>query len=351
MARKLDLSLTAERFSPAWWLGAARNLFWVAVITLLIWVYADLEMSEPREFTATLRLMLGRAQQTVIVGDTDTAVTFSAKGSKRAMAQFERWLADNDETLEIDVSGYQAGFYSIPSVQILSQSPDIIEHGLEVETAAPTALEFRIDPLESHKVRVQFDHVGATLAEGTGIDPREVTVTAAVSDWERIRQQGGEPEVRTSREDLSMVPPGQEETRRLPLVAAIGDVRVQLSHKTVTVTFRVVQRTETITMAVPVGIHSPVEWTTNGTWSEYVLQKKDADIPWRPEITISGARKDLERLSGEDVRAFIVLTEDDKEPVESWLQRAVEVRFPPELRLQLVGERPTVQFKLVRRGE
>jgi len=351
MVRKRELSLTAERFSPAWWLEGARNFFWVAVITLLIWVYADLEMAEPREFTATLRLMLGKAQQTVIVGDTDTAVTFSVKGSKRAMAQFERWLTDNDEMLEIDVSGYDPGFYSMPAVQILSQSPDITKHGLEVQAAAPAALKFQIDRLESRKAPVRFDHVGATLAEGTGIDPHEVTVTIATSDWQRIDLQTDQPEILTTRRDLSTVRPGREETIQLPLVPSIGTVPVQLSHKAVTVTFQVVQREGRITMAVPVSILSPVEWTTDGTWSEYVLQKKDPDIPWRAEITVTGAKKDLEQLGPEDVRALVVLTDDDREPVASWLERAVEVRFPPELQLQLVGERPTVQFKLVRRGE
>lgn len=351
MARKRESLLTAERFSLAWWFAWARNLFWVAVITVLIWVYADLEMSEPREFTATLRLTLGKTQQTVIVGDTDTAVTFSAKGSRRAMAQFERWLADNDEIIEIDVSGYPPGFYAMPVVQLLNQSPDIDQHGLVAQTAAPGTLEFTVDRLEARLVPVVFDSVGATLTDGTTIDPHEVTVTVAASDWKRIDEQPGLPEIRTVREDLSTVRPGQEETRRFRLVATIGDVLVQLSDKSVAVTFEVVQRTETLTMSVPVEIRSPLGWATGDTWTKYVLQKKDADVPWRPEITVTGPKKDLEQLSPEDIQAFIVLTDDDKEPVESWLQREVQVLFPTELQLRLVGEKPTVQFKLVPRQE
>ncbi len=349
MARKRNLSLTAERFSPAWWLGSARNFFWVAVITLMIWVYADLEMSEPREFTATLRLTLSKAQQTVIVGDTDAAVTFSAKGSRRAMAQFERWLVDNDEIIEIDLSAYAPSFYSIPVVQLLNQAPDIVQQGLEVRTATPTALEFTVGKLESRQVRVVFNSTGATLAEGAAIEPHEVTVTAAASEWRRIDEQGEPLEVQTAREDLSLVRPGQAGTRRVSLVSAIGGVPVELSEGAVTVTFRILQQNEEITRAVPVRIISPVSWATDDTWQEYVLLKKDATVPWRPEITISGARTDLEKLRVEDIYAFIELTEDDKAPVESWLQRAVEVQLPPQLQLEVVGEMPTVQFKLVRR--
>ncbi len=350
MARKRDFSLSAKRFSLAWWLSGARNFFWVAVITLLIWVYADLEMSEPREFTATLRLTMSKAQQTIIVGDADTAVTFSVKGSRRALAQFERWLTDNDAVIEIDVSEYSPENYAIPVVKILNDAPEIIRHGLEVQTAAPTTLEFQVDRLESREVRVEFDYDGATLAGDAEIDPPTVTVTAAASDWRQISRLPEEPEIRTAYQDLSMVPPGNEE-RRLTLVASIGDVPVQLSPQTVTVKFQVVQPTDTRTINVPVRILSPVEWATDGTWVEYVLQKKHTDIPWRVEITIAGPKDDLRELRPEDVHAFIVLKDGDKDALESWLERTVQVQLPAHLKLRVVGEMPSFEFKLVRREE
>jgi len=351
MVRKQESLLSADRYSLSWWLGGARNFFWVAVITLLIWVYADLEMSEPREFTATVRLTMSKAQQTVIVGQTDTAVTFSTKGSRRALAQFKRWLTDNDEVIEIDVSNYEPGTYSLPVVQILNQTPEIANSGLEAHAAAPSTLKFLVDRLETLELPVELDYVGATLAEGVEIDPQTVSVTAPENDWQRIRQQQEELVVHTVREELSFVRPGQTETRRVALVASIGGVPVQLNPKAVTIAFTVAQRTETLTISVTVQIVSPVDWGTDGTWRDYVLQKKDGNIPWRPEITVTGGKQDLEQLRPEDVQAFVTLTDGDKEPVESWLQRPVEIRFPAGLSLQLVGERPTVQFKLVRRTE
>ena len=46
------------------------------------------------------------------------------------------------------------------------------------------------------------------------------------------------------------------------------------------------------------------------------------------------------------MQAFVVLTEDDKKPVESWLIRQIEVRLPRRLSLSLVGTNPSVSFKL-----
>jgi hypothetical protein len=50
------------------------------------------------------------------------------------------------------------------------------------------------------------------------------------------------------------------------------------------------------------------------------------------------------------VQAFVELSEDDKQPVESWLERQVQIRFPPDTQLQLAGEAPMLQFKMVKRN-
>ncbi|GAF98290.1 unnamed protein product, partial [marine sediment metagenome] len=45
----------------------------------------------------------------------------------------------------------------------------------------------------------------------------------------------------------------------------------------------------------------------------------------------------------------VVLTDTDKEPVSSWLEREVQIRLPRGLQIELTGQRPRVSFKLEKR--
>ena len=42
------------RFSLGWWLDTLRSVFFTALIAMLIWVYADMEFTEDRDFEATV---------------------------------------------------------------------------------------------------------------------------------------------------------------------------------------------------------------------------------------------------------------------------------------------------------
>ena len=112
----------------------------------------------------------------------------------------------------------------------------------------------------------------------------------------------------------------------------------------------ITQRTQTKQLLVSVGTISPPAWSWDGTWDKYKLQGEADSLEWRKEITIRGAKKDLDRIEAKDIDAYIELTEDDKEPV-SWLSRPLIVSFPPGLAVELVGDPPAVSFKLVERAE
>ena len=64
--RSRDYYMSEEpRFSRRWWLRGLRTLFWIALISVLIWLYADLEHSKEREFRATIRLNTGKSSSLV----------------------------------------------------------------------------------------------------------------------------------------------------------------------------------------------------------------------------------------------------------------------------------------------
>lgn len=351
MAKGPDYISDVKRFSGWWWWARMRSVFWVTVVTALVWVYADMEISESREFVVAIRLVAGRANR-VVVRETNgqpLSITFLANGSRRSLDQFGRWLWENPRPITCDLTSYDLGGHEIPVTELLNQAPDIVQRGLTVQQTTPDRIAFRIDALLTRELAVTLDVTGG-LADQVQIDPAKVTVTAAQSAWEHIDQAGDEPVIKTVRQDLSKYAAGQPVTISVPLVAGIADQSVQVDPKTVSVTLTVSQLTETKTFSIIVRLLHPVEWAADTTWREYELQRQDP-LAWRMDITITGAKKDLDQLRPEDVHAFVELTEADKQPVDSWLDRAVRIRLPEGLQLRLVGQPPSVKFKLVKRTD
>jgi len=348
MARTKDYAPEVKRLSFAWWFGRGRNIFWVSVIAILIWVYADLEVSENRQFNVTLRLSTTTHMK--LLSESDIPVEFTAKASRRTLARFEQWLKEHNDVIEFDLSDYEPGEYKEPADKLLNRAPDIRDWGLTVQrTVMPPVIPILLDSIATREVPVELDASGGVI-DDQSINPQSVTVTAAASVWEKIDQGEIVPVIRTERQDLSQVPAGQSKTLTARLIPALDGYTVSLDPQTVSVTLTVSQRTDSRTISVDVGVVSPADWPADAVWADYRFVPKDP-LDWRVEIAVTGAKKDLDQLQGEDVAAFIELTDDDKRPVESWLERAVQVRFPPGMQLQLVGEPPTVQFKLEQRAE
>ena len=347
MARRLEYKPDAQRLSPTWWLARLRNIFWVFVITAMIWVYADLEVSELRQFTATLHLRAPKAGQIVLLTPAEMTVTFRAKGSRRSLEEFQRWLTDHDEVIEYDLSAYEPGEYKERTDRLLNGVDDLIRQGVSVQQAEPNPVVIHLDELVSREAPVRLDHVGGVLDGEPRRNPPRVTVTAAKSVWERIDQETEAPVIRTTRQDLSQRRAGEPVTFSAALVASVAGQTVQLDPQSVEVTLTVSQQTDQRTLTVNVRVISPPEWPSDGTWVEYELQRKDP-LAWRAEITVLGAKTDLDQLRVEDVLAFVELSQDDMQPVQSWSERQVQVRFPPGMQLQLAGQAPTLQFKMVK---
>ena len=349
MARRLKYKPDVARLSPAWWLARLWNVFWVTVVTLMIWVYADLEVSELRQFTATLRLRAPKAGQVVLLTPSEMTVTFWAKGSRHSLEEFQRWLTDQDEVIEYDLSAYKPGEYKERTDGLLNGIDDLIRQGVSVQQAEPSPVVIHLDELVSRLLPIRLVHVGGVLVGEPSLNPPAVSVTAAKSVWEQIDGQADAPVIRTTRQDLSQQRTGEPVTFTAALVASAGGQTVQIDPQSVEVTLTVSQQTDQRTITVNVRVISPPEWPTDGTWEQYELQRKDP-LAWRTEITVVGAKTDLDQLRPEDVQAFVELTEDDKQPVESWLDRQVQVRFPPDAQLRLAGQAPALQFKMVRRN-
>jgi len=130
------------------------------------------------------------------------------------------------------------------------------------------------------------------------------------------------------------------------MTANIEGIPVRPEQSSLTVTIEIRKFTDTKTIQVTVQVLTPYTWMEDGTWDKYKFTRETQQTTWVKEVEVTGAKEDLDRLQPEQVDAYIVLAEDDKKFVESWLTRAVKFRFPPDLKVELTGEVHIVKFKL-----
>ncbi|MDY6913742.1 MAG: hypothetical protein SVT52_04715 [Planctomycetota bacterium] len=344
------------RFSRRWWLTQGRNLFWVAVISILIWIYADIEKSETWDYSAKIRLNTEQAGNLMLLSEDNKAgvtfkevdVTFKVAGSSSNLYEFGRWLKSKAAILEHDVSVYGPSEtpHVIRAEQVLQRAGGLEKFGLTVNTISPSVIEVKLDRrIRVSDIPVQFDYIGATLDADPVVSPQQVDIFVAESLWKIIQKLTDKPVLKTRQVDLR----NEQTDKPLEVIPSIAGVAVEPETKTVQVAVRISQRIDTKSLRVAVGVVTPAGWGEDGTWAEYALVRKDP-LEWRPQITVRGTKKDLDQLRPEDIQAHVVLGDEDKKPVASWLERKVVIRFREQLKLELVGGNPTVKFKLQKRS-
>ncbi len=353
MTRQTFYTNEPKRFSRQWWSQQWRVWLWVVIITLLVWVYADMEMERPRDFQTLLELNTSGSGDVMLISDPTKRISFRLRGNRSNLDRFARLLSVQGGIIRYDISqSYGPGKHEVITRDVLSLVGQITQMGLTVVSASPRTISVNLDRQLRKDLPVELDYKGATLADKPQIDPPKIEITVAESRWRRIENLVGPnatPTLRTRTVDLSNIAPNGAVEVNAEIIPSIGNIPVEPRLEAVTATVRISQPTDTRTVTVTVSVTSPPTWSEpGGTWDEYLLKRKDP-LQWRKEIKISGPRTDLERLSTEDIRAYITLNDDDKKPVASWLSRKVNIRLPEGLNLRVVDEAPTVSFRLEKR--
>jgi len=345
-------STEAIRFSRQWWLETARTSFWVVIVTVLIWIYADMEFTQTDDIAMRIRLNTEGSKDAVMTSPAVSEVTFQIRGSRSDLDRFVKKF--RGVILQFDLStveGFGEDLEAIPSALVLQSLPEINELGLRVVSGNPATIKgIRIEKLETRELPIEFVFKGAELAE----TPKGVAkVRAPESVWSRIPPN---PVIRTVEKNLNSLTAGQKQDVTFQLISAIGAEAVKLIENEVTVNLEVVRRATAATETIPVTVRivTPAEWSEKGVWAEYKLVRKDR-IEWRPKITVTGPRKDIDILKTDKTKtvdAYIVLTDSDTDPIDSWSSRPVTLRFPSDLQIRLAPGQtePSVQFRLEKRA-
>ena len=338
-----------QRFSRQWWISGARNLLWVAVVTVLVWAYADMRFTDRRTLQTTIRLTaspgstLTLLKNDVPVESVTQRVEVKLEGSRERL---DRVQGQFGEPIDWDVSqDHGPGESDISLYDIVASTPAVVRNGLRVISTAPAFVTIRIARLVHEAVPVELSVRGADLVQQPKVPP--VTITVTEQQWEQILQAQPTPVLKTKEVDLANREAGKVIPLEFEIFPEIAGVPVKLDRNTVTVPVEIRQRTSRKNFVVTVRVLMLLDWSDA---AQYDLVKKDP-LEWRPQIIVTGSQTDLDKLDARDIDAYVVLREDDKKPMETWTTRAVIIRFPPGLQVQLAGDPPQVSFRLDKRTE
>ena len=346
-----------------WW-SAGATLFWVAVASVLVWVYADMEFTKTDEVALTIRLVARRSPDLVLLSkpaaDPDAKilreikakVVLELRGNRRGLDVFIG--KHNNEEVEHDVSKLlvPGDSQQISADKVVGESfrEDMEKMGLSLRSAS-TIEGIHVDRRIRKEVPVKFVFEGADLAK-TEIPP--VGVWARRAQWEKIRKvlgSGGRMELLTVKltvsKDLKGVVPGRATDVPVELTRKIAGVPVEPELSALTIPVTVEKFTDRKPFKVTVRFVIPYTWFEDGTWDAYKLVRETQQTTWVQGIEVTGPLADLQELEAEQSDAYILLKEDDKKKVESWLTRPVRFRVPPNLKVvTFTGKPPEVKFKL-----
>jgi hypothetical protein len=352
---KKSQSATVLRFSREWWIDSARIAFWVMIVTVLVWIYADMEHTRTADVAIKIRLNTAGSPDTVVTSKSPTTeVLFRIRGSRSDIERFKRKFSGDGNIVDFDLSGlpdFQTGLKKgIRADLALESVTEVRGLGLKIVSSSPTIIsDFKIEKLQSRELPIEFVFKGAELAETPAAT---VEVLAPESFWANA---GSKATIRTIEKDLSGLTAGKVQKVQFQLIPTLDAETVKLTSDTVTVSLQVVRRTAVASEAVSITVRivTPAEWIETDLWAKFKLVRRDP-IEWNTKINVTGPRKDIDILKTDKTKivdAYIVLTDSDTEPIDSWSSRKVTLRFPSGLQIQLASGQlePTVQFRLEKR--
>jgi hypothetical protein len=372
------------RFSRRWWLAASKDLFWVGIVTVLIWVYADMEFIDTQTVSATVRLLPAERDKVVLLDDrgeemaaVDVKLTFRATGSRTNLDRFKRVFSTPGPHFTFDVSeGREPGRQKVSAADILRTAPEREKLGIGVSSPSPREVEVDLDEVIRKPVPVHFEFEGAEPPA-----PEDVVVNVSRTKWERILKKTTDATriLKTEPVDLRAHDPGETVNVKAKIIPEIAGIAVTLEKPVLRLDFQMppeagpVMKTETL-HDVEVYLLMPQAWASDETWLKYAFQPKQK-TEWKIAVQVEGAADEINKLKAlydasverrkaylstatpQDlpppplaVHAYLALSGKDKKHMTTdWTDKLI-LQLPEGLKLKVVSKTPTVSYKIIERN-
>ena len=173
-------------FSRRWWGSVLRNSLWVVLITVLIWIYADIEFTDVREFHMTLRLHTGPDRDMILAERREVDMTVKVRGNRSGLDRFQEWLDRQGSVLRYDPSDtYGLGRHPISTAEVFTKFPAKATGGVTVLSCLPSQVDIDLVRAIRKVLPVKFAYTGATEANWEA-EPNRVIVRTSEEQWQRV---------------------------------------------------------------------------------------------------------------------------------------------------------------------
>ncbi len=311
-------------------------------ISLLIWIVADVSMSEKETIKVWISVKAAGADDMHVEKTESNQSTFEVDftGPKSAIAKLRQ---SAPLRVEIPITPRASGVYTLKLDSELSSDPNRFPDVIIQEVKPPT-MEYRVIRDKTMTMPIEVVHSELEYDTEPIVEPSEVSVTLSEIDLEAI-----DPESRRifldADEHLRTAERGKLLEKVVPLRPVVEGFSVHLDPEYVTLRAQIKEqfRVETLP-AVPIRIEASMD-----IFNAFDVEVRDAGAILTQTINIKAPAEIIERIrAGESkVHGVISLGADDKTNPDEF--RFVTPRFSLPTGVTLVGEPELIEFRLVSR--
>lgn len=329
-----------------------KTILLVAIITVLVWVFAEAESLTSKTVRAevALEVEIGstRVFELIDARAWRDRLDITLEGPTAAVADAESILR-RPIRLRPGMDGFPTdpGEQAVDLFTAMRAWPELRDKGVTISRVDPPTVRVRVDQLAEREIQITPDLPGSALEGTAEVKPRSARLFATEAEFKQLGS-GATAIARVSPESLGKLVPGRKEVISnvaLTLPDALAASRwARLEPKTVEVTATVRSRSATYTIpSVPVSlVLAPGEF-----------QRWDINIPdedrFVSDVTVTGPTETVDaiRQGSVTITAQAILSFEELE--RSVVSKEVVFVCTPHADLQFKADNPRVRMHITKR--
>ncbi len=311
-------------------------------ISLLIWVVADVSMSENEKIKVWISVKAVGIDDMHVekLTDEDKAFDVSFTGPRSAIASLSQ---SAPLKVEIPITPRASGVYTLKLDSELaadaSRFPDVI-----IQEVVPPTMEIQVIRDTTVTMDIRVNHESLKYETEPVVEPKEVSVKISELDLAKIPEESRFIKFDAD-EHLRTAERGKMLEKVVPLRPVVADFPAQLDPEYVTLRARLREdlREETLP-AVPIRIEASMD-----IFNTFNVEVRDAGAILTQTITIKAPIEVIERIHAKEDKVYGVISigADDKTNADEFRFVTPKFSFPPGV--TLVGEPELIELRLVSR--
>ncbi len=315
----------------------------IILLTVLIWVWADLAQDEHINHFATLVFDRSSSSKLLVTvkGRPTVDVKLFVSGPHQSILELNRTLKDSQIlTFDLDISSViqKAGNYDLPLLSLLQKDASFARTGLKILSCQPSSISIDVSELVLSNLAIRCTDSDDNIITSATVEP--VTVEAYIpSDWPESKQFA--TVTLTSTELL--------QSKHHPITKSPTVEFSPFVHRTLTSKVNVValvQNLQSYTIGnATVGLLSSVNMHGN-----YKVEFANSDQVMG-SISIRASAEATDAYRNQRFQVVLMIDDKDKDAAGIMITRPLQYNFPDEyLRLDqiVLNQQPVIaEFKLV----